>query len=73
MRVKIKSGNLAGTIQDLPDAAAQSLLDTGFAERPSPSPDPVPPPATAPDAAPDAAAVEPPERAVEPPARRRRW
>lgn len=60
MRVRILSGNYAGSVVEMEQTAAESLLDTGYAEK---APDDVDP---APESEP--AALEAQPRGNEPPA-----
>jgi hypothetical protein len=54
MRVKILSGNQAGTIEDVSASEAENLIATGFAEAvPEPAPEPKPAPKPAPEPEPE--------------------
>jgi hypothetical protein len=69
MRVKILSGNQAGTIEDVSASEAENLIATGFAEAvPEPAPEPEAEPVPEPE--PEAESESEPEPDSEVPARK---
>jgi hypothetical protein len=67
MRVKILSGNQAGTIDDVSASEAENLIATGFAEA---VPEPAPEPEAEPEPEPEPDAESEPEPDSEVPARK---